>query len=216
MLVSGGLDSSVLLAEMARKRRRVFPIYVRAGLKWERGEIAMLRKFIKTLALGNIAPIAILDLPMKDVAGDHWSVTGKAVPGYRAALSSNYIPGRNLLLLSKAAIFCARNRIAEVAMALLESNPFPDARAEFFRAFERAVKTGLDLPLRVLTPFAGLEKPDVIRRGRALALELTLSCANPRATLHCGACTKCAERVQGFRDAGVPDPTRYSGRRPNR
>ena len=107
-------------------------------------------------------------------------------------------------------MFCARNRIGEIAMAPLQSNPFPDARPEFFRAFERAVKLGMELPLRVLTPFEGLEKSDVIRKGRALPLQLTLSCANPRGSLHCGACTKCAERVQGFRAAQVPDPTRYA------
>ena len=208
MLASGGLDSSVLLAELARKGRHVFPVYVRAGLRWERVELTILRKFI-ALDRGNIEPVAVLDLPTIDITRDHWSVTGK-VPGYRASLASNYIPGRNLGLLTKAAMFCARNRIGEIAMAPLHSNPFPDARPEFFRAFERAVKLGMELPLRVLTPFEGLEKSDVIRKGRALRLELTLSCANPRGSLHCGACTKCAERAQGFRAAGIPDPTRYA------
>lgn len=210
MLASGGLDSSVLLAEYARKGRRVFPIYIRAGLRWERAEIATLRKFIAALGRHNIEAVAVLDFPTLDITRDHWSVTGKAVPGFRAALASNYLPGRNLSLLAKAAMFCARNRIGEIAMAPLKSNPFPDARPEFFRAFERAVKLGMELPLRVLTPFEGLEKSCVIRKGRALPLELTLSCANPRGALHCGMCTKCAERVQGFRDAQVPDPTRYA------
>ncbi|HLI81414.1 MAG TPA: 7-cyano-7-deazaguanine synthase [Candidatus Binataceae bacterium] len=210
VLASGGLDSSVLLADFARKGRRVFPIYIRAGLRWERVELATLRKFIAALARDNIEEVAVLDFPTVDITRDHWSVTGKAVPGYRASLASNYIPGRNLSLLTKAAMFCARNRIGEIAMAPLESNPFPDARPEFFRAVERAVKLGMELPLRVLTPFEGLEKSDVIRKGRALALELTLSCANPRGMLHCGACTKCAERIQGFHAAGIADPTRYA------
>ncbi len=209
VLASGGLDSSVLLAELARKGRHVFPIYVRAGLRWERVEVATLRKFIAALNRDNIEPVAVLDFPTGDIARDHWSVTGK-VPGYRAALESNYIPGRNLSLLAKAAMFCARNRIGEIAMALLESNPFPDTRPEFFRAVERAVKLGMELPLKVLTPFEGLEKSEVIKKGRALPLELTLSCANPRGSLHCGACTKCAERVEGFRTAGIADPTRYA------
>ncbi len=55
-------------------------------------------------------------------------------------------------------MFCARNRIGEIAMAPLESNPFPDARPEFFRAVERAVKLGVELPLRILTPFEGLRE----------------------------------------------------------
>ncbi|HXN84664.1 MAG TPA: 7-cyano-7-deazaguanine synthase [Candidatus Binataceae bacterium] len=212
MLASGGLDSSVLLADMARKGRSVFPIYIRAGLRWELNEIAVLRRFISALAKPNIEAIAMLDFPTADVVRDHWTITGKGVPGYHAALASNYIPGRNLSLLSKAVIFCARNRIGEIGMATLHSNPFPDARPEFFRAFEKAVKIGMDLPLRALTPFARLDKADVIRKGRGLPLQLTLSCARPRGVIHCGACTKCAERIEGFRDAGVADPTRYARR----
>src|SRR5277367_4366620 len=188
-----------MLGAIARTGRHVFPVYIRAGLSWERDELATLRRFVRALKLPNVEPVTALSLPMRDLSGDHWSVTGRNVPGYNAALSSNYILGRNFTLLTKAAIFCARNRIGEIAMAPLESNPFPDARPEFFRAFERAVKLGMELPLRVVTPFEGREKSDVIKKGRALPLELTLSCANPRGSFHCGACTKCAERVEGFR-----------------
>lgn len=200
----------MLLADLARGGRSVFPIYIRAGLRWERNELAVLRRFVAALAKPNIEKITVLDFPTTDVVRDHWSLTGKGVPGYRAALASNYIPGRNLSLLAKAAIFCARNRIGEIAMAPLHSNPFPDARPQFFRAFETTVKIGMELPLRVLTPFARLDKAGVIKRGRGLPLQLTLSCARPHGAIHCGACTKCAERIEGFREAGVPDPTRYS------
>lgn len=210
VLASGGLDSSVLLGDLARRGRRVFPVYVRAGLRWERSEIGVLRSFIAALGSAKVAPLAILDLPMTDVAPNHWTVTGRQVPGYRAALESNYIVGRNLSLLVKAAIFCAHNRIGEIAMAPLESNPFPDARPEFFRAVERAVDLGVGLKIRVTTPFAGMTKAQVIRRGREFPLARTMSCANPRGSLHCGACTKCAERIEGFVAAGVPDPTRYA------
>ena len=213
VLASGGLDSSVAMAELARSGRRVFPLYVRAGLRWESSELRVLGRFIRALGARNVGRVAVLDLPMKDIFGKHWSVTGRGVPGYRARLWSNYIPGRNLGLLTKAAIFCAQNRIGEVVLASLEGNPFPDARAPFLRAFERTVQLGLGLRLRVLTPLAGLRKADVIRRARALPLALTLSCARPRGALHCGRCTKCAERRRGFSEAGIPDPARYAGRR---
>jgi 7-cyano-7-deazaguanine synthase len=213
VLASGGLDSSVAMAELAHSGRRVFPLYVRAGLRWEPSEIRVLGRFIRALGARNIEPVAVLDLPMRDIFARHWSVTGRDVPGYRAPLWSNYIPGRNLALLTKAAIFCAQNRIGQVAIASLDGNPFPDARATFFRAFERTAHLGLGLKLRVLTPLAGLRKADVIRRARALPLALTLSCARPRGALHCGRCTKCAERRRGFSEAGIPDPTRYAVRR---
>jgi 7-cyano-7-deazaguanine synthase len=214
VLASGGLDSSVLLGDLARRGKHVFPVYVRAGLRWERGELAVLRRYLATIAGVRVAPLAILDLPMTDLVPNHWTVTGRRVPGFRAALESNYIVGRNLSLIAKAAIFCAHNRIGEIAMAPLESNPFPDARPEFFRAVERAIDLGVGLRLRVRTPFAGMTKAAVIRRGKGLPLELTLSCANPRGTVHCGACTKCAERIEGFAAAGVADPTRYARRTP--
>lgn len=210
VLVSGGLDSSVMLARIAQKRAEVFPVYIRTGLVWEADELAVLRRFIKTINIGSIAPLAILKVPMDDIAADHWSMTGRKIPGYDAALSSNYIPGRNLTLLSKAAVFCARNRIGEVAMALLEANPFPDARPEFFEALSRAVNLGVGLRLKISTPWVGKSKPEVIRLGRDLPLQLSVSCIKPRGNLHCGRCTKCAERVEGFRLAGVPDPTRYA------
>jgi 7-cyano-7-deazaguanine synthase len=214
ILASGGLDSSVMLGIVARAGRQVFPIYIRAGLSWERDELATLRRFVRALKLPNVEPVSVLKLPMSDLAGDHWSVTGRKVPGYQAAVASNYILGRNLTLLTKAAIFCARNQIGDLAMAPLESNPFPDARPEFFRAFARAVELGVGLKLKVRTPFAGLSKAEVVRRGATMPLELTVSCARPKGHVHCGACTKCAERVAGFLEAGVSDPTLYARKPP--
>ncbi len=210
ILASGGLDSSVMLAASARSGRSVYPVYVQAGLSWERSELATLKRFLRSLRMTNIEPLTVLKLPMSDVSGDHWSMTGRNVPGYKATLASNYIPGRNLSLLSKTAIFCASARIGEIAMAPLESNPFPDARPEFFRAFARAVELGVGIKLRISTPFAGLTKADVVRRGAGLHLELTVSCARPSGIIHCGACTKCAERVEGFAEAAIGDPTVYA------
>jgi 7-cyano-7-deazaguanine synthase len=215
ILASGGLDSSVMLGQMARRGRHIFPLYIRAGLRWEADELKTLRRFVRALNLRNVEAVVTLKLPMGDLAGDHWSMTGGKVPGYDASLASNYILGRNLSLLAKASIFCACNQIGEIAMAPLESNPFPDARPEFFRAFARAVELGVGIKLRIRTPFAGLTKADVVRRGSGMPLELTVSCARPQGNLHCGACTKCAERVEGFLAAGVPDPTHYA-RRPAR
>jgi 7-cyano-7-deazaguanine synthase len=210
VLASGGLDSSVMLGVIARSGREVFPVYIRAGLSWERDELATLRRFVSALKLPNVKPVTALSLPMGDLSADHWSMTGRNVPGYNASLASNYILGRNFTLLTKAAIFSAREQIGEIAMAPLESNPFPDARPEFFRAFARAVELGVGIKLAIRTPFAGKSKADVVRAGAGMPLELTVSCARPAGIVHCGACTKCAERVEGFLEAGVPDPTHYA------
>jgi 7-cyano-7-deazaguanine synthase len=68
--------------------------------------------------------------------------------------------------------------------------------------------------VRLLVPYRGLSKAEVVRRGRGLPLEWTFSCLKPADGRHCGACNKCAERRRGFAEAGLPDPTDYRQERP--
>ncbi len=90
-------------------------------------------------------------------------------------------------------------------------NPFPDATPQFFDTMARAMSLGLDRPLAIATPFTDRHKDDVVRLGVELGvpLELTLSCMNPKDDRHCGACSKCRERRDAFRAAGVEDRTEY-------
>ena len=84
---------------------------------------------------------------------------------------------------------------------------------------ERPLKdlfASLALKLKILTPFVGMTKGEVIRLGAKLPLRYTVTCARPKGIVHCGRCTKCAERVAGFRAAGIPDPTAYARRPPQR
>ena len=91
-----------------------------------------------------------------------------------------FLPGRNVLLLSKAMLWCHLHGVPEVALAPLESNPFPDATPAFFAAFEAVVNQAVGGRVRVLQPYLNLHKADVLRRGRDLPLELTFSCIRPR------------------------------------
>ena len=82
----------------------------------------------------------------------------------------------------------------------------------------RAMSLGLARPLAIATPLRDLHKEDVIRIGVDLRvpLELTLSCMDPAGPLsqdHCGRCSKCRERQDAFKAAGVPDPTAYAVKR---
>jgi 7-cyano-7-deazaguanine synthase len=187
----------------------VLPVYVRAGLSWERAEIHWLERFLAAADIERVDRFEILDLPVADLYGEHWSVTGRDVPGFTSALDSNYLPGRNLLLLSKVAVFCALRDADAVAMAPLGDNPFPDATEEFFRSFEATASRALDRPFTIELPFRDRSKSEVVRLGCGLPLELTFSCIRPEGVEHCGDCTKCAERQHGFAEAGVADPTRY-------
>ncbi len=210
VLVSGGLDSAVLLAEAVRAYPVVFPLYVRAGLRWEAVERAYLDRFLAAIRAPALRPLHVLDQPVADVYGSHWSVSGEGVPGADTPDEAVFLPGRNVLLLAKPLVWCHLHDVPEVATAPLGSNPFPDATPEFYDGFANIVSRGLGGNVRVLRPYAALHKVDVLRRGRGLPLEHTFSCIRPAAGgVHCGACNKCAERRAGFRAAEMADPTRY-------
>jgi 7-cyano-7-deazaguanine synthase len=211
VLCSGGLDSAVLLVEMARAAGRAIPLVVEAGHAWERAERAALERFVAAIDDPRIAPLRPLALPMGDVYGAHWSITGIGAPGWDEPDETVELRGRNLILLAKAMVLAALERWPTLAMGSLAGNPFPDATPEFFASLATLASSALRAPLAIVTPFRGLHKDAVIRRGRDLPLELTLSCARPTADgLHCGDCNKCRERVEAFRTAGVEDRTRYA------
>jgi 7-cyano-7-deazaguanine synthase len=185
VLVSGGLDSCVLVAEMAKRYRRVHPVFIRQGLVWERAELWHLRRYLRAVAIG---PLTILELPVRDLYSNHWSVTGRQAPGARSRDEAVCLPGRNLLLLSKAATFCRLQKIPVLALGTLAGNPFADATPGFFRQFSKLAG------VKVIAPFRQLTKAQVVRRGRHLPLHLSFSCIAPRRGRPCGRCNKCAER----------------------
>ena len=210
VLFSYGLDSAVLAASEARAST-VHPIYVSCGLAWEQEELAIAERLLATPAYRGVQPVARLTFTVADLyPANHWALTGTP-PGFNTPDEDVYLTGRNLVLLSKAAIHCAQRRISRIAIGTLAGNPFPDATLAFFDTLAKAMSLGLAHPIRVDAPFMQMHKSDVIRLGRELGvpLELTLSCMNPRDGLHCGECSKCRERRDAFREAGIEDPSSY-------
>jgi 7-cyano-7-deazaguanine synthase len=228
VLLSGGLDSAVLLADEA-SRGTVQPIYVSVGLAWEPAEREMLDRLLASPVYARSGRLVSLTVDMRDVyAATHWAVTGKP-PAYHTPDEDVYLPGRNIILLGKAAVYCAGAKLDRIVLGTLAHNPFPDATPEFREALARALSLGLAYDLRIEAPYAGVSKAEVIRRGRALDVpfEFTLSCMSParnvrnvRGTapvepgellyVHCGTCSKCRERHDAFRDLGMVDPTTYA------
>jgi len=213
VLLSGGLDSAVLVAEEAAAGE-VQPVYVSAGLAWEAAEREIVSSFLARAPLnGRVRALVSLSVDMRDVyAATHWAVEGRP-PGYHTPDEDVYLPGRNVILLAKAAVYCAAAKIDRLVIGTLAHNPFPDATPGFRAAMARALTLGLDRRLQIEAPYADTEKADVIRRGAALGVpfELTLSCMNPSGSaLHCGACSKCRERHDAFVDAAIVDPTTYA------
>lgn len=219
VLVSGGLDSAALVGRLLRSGRRVQPLYVRCGLAWEAAELAWLRRFLRAIRSPRLAPLVVLELPIRSMYGRHWSLTGRRVPGSRSADAAVYLPGRNILLLTHAAVFCASRGIPTIALGLLKGNPFADASPAFLRRMAGCLSQALDRPIRVLAPIRHLTKTQVIRSAGRLPLALTFSCLVPRlpagrqaAWRHCGRCNKCAERRKAFLAAGRADPARNENR----
>ena len=213
VLVSGGLDSAVLLAEAARAYPEVVPIYVRVGMLWEDAERAHLERFIDAVRTPTLRPLVVLDQPAGDLYGDHWGVTGAGTPAASAAHDADFLPGRNVLLFAKPLLWCHLNGVPELATAPLGTNPFPDATPAFYDGLAAVVARGMGRPpVRVLRPFAHLRKADVLRRGLRFPLRHTFSCVRPVGLVPCGVCIKCGERQRGFHAAGVPDPTEYAER----
>jgi 7-cyano-7-deazaguanine synthase len=214
VLLSGGLDSAVLLADEAARPGDtiVQPIYVSAGLAWEAAEREMIARFLAShVARRHVRPLVSLSVEMRDVyAATHWAVEGRP-PAYHTPDEEVYLPGRNIILLGKAAVYCAAAGVERLALGTLAHNPFPDATPEFRSALAHALSLGLAHTLTIDAPYAELEKAEVVRRGiaRGVAFELTLSCMNPIGTRHCGLCSKCRERHDAFLEAGAADPTDY-------
>jgi len=209
VLASGGLDSSVLVADLAGGAE-VYPVYVRCGLKWEEMELGGLRLFLDALKNPNVKALTVLSLPTAAIYGDHWSLSGAGVPDADAPDEEVLIPGRNILLIGLAAVWCSVNNISRIAIGSLDGNPFPDATPEFFDSFSRALGIGLGHSLRIEAPFRKLHKEEIIKRFKDLPLELTLTCMAPQHGLHCGQCNKCRERQLAFQKAGVADRTAYA------
>lgn len=208
VLVSGGVDSAVLCVDLLGDFARVFPIYVRFGLRWEDVELAVLRSYLAAVGATRpgLMPLTVLDEPIAQVYDDHWSLAGKpGVPGAGTHDRAVYLPGRNLLLATKASVWCRLRDVRTLAFGTLKANPFPDSSTGFFLALEDVLNRAMGGRLRIILPYARLPKTEVLRRGSDLPLHLTISCLDPVEGRPCGVCNKCAERRLAFREVGRAD-----------
>jgi 7-cyano-7-deazaguanine synthase len=221
VLLSGGLDSATCLAWARKQGFDCHTLAVDYGQR-HRVELAAARRVAESLGSRG----------HREVRVDLTAIGGSAltadipVPRDRdaAALASEipvtYVPARNTvflgLALGLAETLGATDLVA--GMNVLDSSGYPDCRPEFVRAFETlanlATRAGVQgARFTVHTPLMALDKAGIIRLGASLGVDdaLTHSCYDPSpAGLACGACDSCRLRAKGFREAGVPDPTRYA------
>jgi 7-cyano-7-deazaguanine synthase len=104
-----------------------------------------------------------------------------------------------------------------IGVNAVDYSGYPDCRPEFIAAYERlavlATRAGVEgQEIRIHAPLIELSKADIIRRGSALGIDysLTISCYQADgAGRACGRCDSCRLRREGFKTAGIADPTRY-------
>lgn len=168
---------------------------------------------MKQLSGRNVSPPAVLEMPVRDAYGPHWSHSGKGVPGYSAPDEASYLPARNLILIVKAAVYLDRRGVHELAIGTLAGNPFPDSKKSFHKKLGGVLTESLGRSFKIRAPLSAEKKAELIQSAPDLPFQFTLSCAKPQGIWHCGRCSKCAERQRAFRTAQVPDPTQYRSHR---
>src|SRR3954468_20576871 len=105
VLLSGGLDSCILAAKLLQEGHRVQPFYVRTDLFWQEEELTAARLFLAAIARPTLHELALLEMPVRDLYRDHWSVSGQNTPDADSPDAAVFLPGRNALLLLKAGIW---------------------------------------------------------------------------------------------------------------
>ena len=215
VLVSGGMDSAVTLAIAHERGFVCHALSVDYGQR-HASELAAAARVAKMLGA----------VQHKTVHVDLRSIGGSAltadidVPTHASdGIPITYVPARNTIMLSIALgwaevlgareIFCGVNAV--------DYSGYPDCRPAFIAAFDAlanvATKAGVEgARLSVQAPLMAMSKADIVREGLRLGVDfsMTVSCYQAdddgRA---CGHCDACRLRAEGFRAAGVADPTRY-------
>ena len=209
-LVSGGLDSLCLVQWLLERGARVFPVSVRCGLVWEEAERFWLRRWLANIRHPKLKSLKTLDVPVHAMYAHHWSLTARGIPSARSHDAAVHLPGRNVFLLSHAAVYAVEQGLSTLALGTLAGNPFADARPVFLKRFAACLRQALSKPLKIETPFRRFTKARLVTTFATQPFELTFSCLQPQGTRHCGRCNKCAERQRAFQQARVPDPTNYA------
>ena len=223
VLLSGGLDSTTALAVARARGFDVFALSVDYG---QRHRVELDRAATVAKALGA-AEHRTVKLDLRAIGGSALTAD-VAVPKDRGpddmahGVPVTYVPARNTILLGLALGYAETVGAFDLFIGanVLDYSGYPDCRPEFLAAFESlanlATKAGTEGAgkFRVHSPLLKMTKAEIIREGMKLGVDysLTLSCYDPDAEGRaCGRCDSCQLRKKGFAEAGVPDPTVYSG-----
>ena len=217
ILLSGGLDSSTVLAAARAEGRECYALSVHYGQR-HAAEITAARRIAAALGAREHR-LAQVDLGQ--FGGSALTDPAIAVPETPSTdIPVTYVPARNTVLLALALAWAEVLDADEIHLGVnaVDYSGYPDCRPAFIDAFQQlagfATKRGVEgRPLRLVTPLMQLSKADIIALGHSLQLDYSLTVSCYQATdegLACGRCDACRLRAEGFRQAGVADPTRYA------
>jgi 7-cyano-7-deazaguanine synthase len=216
VLLSGGLDSATTLAIARADGFACYALSVDYGQRHS-VELEAARRIATAL---GAAEHRVMRIDLAGIGGS--ALTDASIPIPQAPTSGipiTYVPARNTTLLSLALgwaeVLEARDLF--VGVNAIDYSGYPDCRPEFIAAFEKlaalATRAGVEgQPLHIHAPLIQMTKADIIRRGTELGVDfaLTVSCYQPDAQGRaCGRCDSCRLRKEGFKAAGIADPTRY-------
>lgn len=222
LLLSGGLDSTTLLALAKSEGRAVHALSFSYGQRHS-AEVTAAKKIAEHYAAVQHITLNI-DLRMfggSALTSDIAVPKGEMIDS-RSVVPVTYVPARNTIFLSFALAWAEVLGASEILIGVnaLDYSGYPDCRPEFIEAFEKmanlATRAGVesDTPaVRIRAPLIGMTKREIVELGLKLGVDysLTTSCYDPDASGNaCGECDACQLRLRGFRDAGVRDPARYA------
>jgi 7-cyano-7-deazaguanine synthase len=224
LLLSGGLDSTTLLAHALGGGYRVTALTFRYGQRHGHEVAAAVR-----IAMHYGVRHRILDIDLRALGGSALTADievpkDRSVDALSSGVPVTYVPARNTIFLSYALALAEVLGARDIFIGVnaLDYSGYPDCRPEFISAFERmanlATRAGVEggrggaSPIRIRAPLIGMTKRDIIILGRSLGVDyaMTTSCYDPDPTgLACGHCDACQLRQKGFAEAATADPVPY-------
>lgn len=216
VLLSGGLDSATCLAKAISEKFECFALSFDYGQR-HRGELEASEKISRSL---GAAGHRVFKLDLAQWGGSALTDTEIDVPDYNGSgIPVTYVPARNMVFLSLATAWGEVIGAHDIFIGVnsVDYSGYPDCRKAFISSFAETARLGTcavdeNWKWTIHTPLQELSKAEIIKLGVSLGVDysLTTSCYNPDgAGRACGRCDSCHLRREGFRAAGVPDPTIY-------
>ena len=216
VLLSGGLDSSTVLAKAQAEGYKVYALSFDYGQRHD-SELDAAKRIAAQV---QVAEHKVVPMSLRTIGGSALTDADIAVPTEATeGIPATYVPARNTVFLS-IALGWAEVLDADaifIGVSAVDYSGYPDCRPEYIAAFEKmanlATKRGVEgRPITIVTPLINLTKAQTVQLGSSLGVDyaLTVSCyqANVRGEA-CGVCDSCRLRKKGFAEAGLADPTRY-------